>query len=218
MIGDEQLWSVTLKFILNKTFLHQQHTRRSIQNRFIYKEDFEQQQQSNEMKSKSHKTTSCQGQILEVFQTVSSGTGGDEGTNGWHLPVIRSQGGKNPSVTLKPQPSNGMNLQKCSHILRISNCSSCSSCENSRFLFYIKYNLCPSVNVSDITYLVCQQLLATGWCPSGCFSPLSGDHCIPSCSPLHSLPGMLLSCWAPGDKKQRRISARKQYVVTFSPL
>lgn len=69
------------------------------------------------MKSKSRKTTSCQGQILEVFQTVSSGSGGDEGTNGWHLPVIRSQGEKTPSVTLKPQLST---QQKCSHILRIS--------------------------------------------------------------------------------------------------
>lgn len=35
--------------------------------------------------------TSCQGQILKVFQIVSSGSDGEGSANGWHYPVIRSQ-------------------------------------------------------------------------------------------------------------------------------
>ncbi len=70
------------------------------------------------MKLKSHKMTSSQGQILEVFQTISSGSGGVEGANGWHYRVIRSQMGGSISdpeaSTHKLNVDGRINLQKCS--------------------------------------------------------------------------------------------------------
>lgn len=35
--------------------------------------------------------TSSQGQVLEQFQTISLESEGEEGANGWHHPVTRSQ-------------------------------------------------------------------------------------------------------------------------------
>lgn len=37
--------------------------------------------------------TSSQGQVLEQFQTISLESEGEEGANGWHHPVTRSQMG-----------------------------------------------------------------------------------------------------------------------------
>ena len=74
------------------------------------------------MKLKSPEITPCQGQILEVFHTASSGSSGEEeGANGWHYPVTRSQmGGWNKSIGDPEGPTQGLNTDgRASFILFI---------------------------------------------------------------------------------------------------